>query len=119
MHDLETVDLIRSRMDVGYQQAKEALDAAEGDVVGALAILEQSVGGLDKLQDEVKEGVRRGLSGDTLEMIRWKLLGQVVAEAPVALVGAAAVVVGVLALLISSSTVETEYAEAESEEDTV
>lgn len=112
MHDLATVDLVRSRMEVGYQEAMEALDQAEGDVVKALAILEESHGGLEKLQEQAKEGVKRGLSGDELSLVRWKLLGQVVAEAPVALVGVAAAAVAVLALLISSSTVETEYGQA-------
>ena len=100
-------------MEVGYHEAMEALDQAEGDVVKALAILEEQQSGLDKLQEQIKEGVKRGLSGEELGLIRWKLLGQVVAEAPVALVGVAAVVVAVLALLISSSTVETEYSPAE------
>lgn len=113
IHDLATVDLVRSRMEVGYHEAMEALDQAEGDVVKALAILEEQQSGLDKLQEQIKEGVKRGLSGEELGLIRWKLLGQVVAEAPVALVGVAAVVVAVLALLISSSTVETEYSPAE------
>lgn len=113
MHDLATVDLVRSRMEVGYQEAMEALDQAEGDVVGALAILEQSHGGLEKLQEQAKEGVKRGLSGEQLSWIRWKLLGQVVAEAPVALVGVAAAAAVVVALLISSSTVDTEFEQAE------
>ena len=114
MHDLATIDVIRSRMDVNYQQAMEALDQAEGDVVGALAVLEETTrGGLHRFQREIEEGVKRGLSGEQIETIRWKLQGQVVKEVPVALVGAAAVVVAILALLVSSSTVETEYAEAE------
>jgi hypothetical protein len=110
VHDLSTVDLIRARMEVGYKEAMEALDAAEGDVVGALAILEQTTsGGLRTFEEKAKEGVTRGLAGDILRVIRWKLLGQEVAEASVAFVGLRAVVVGLLSLLISSSTVETEY----------
>ncbi|MEI6501942.1 MAG: hypothetical protein WCP21_13055 [Armatimonadota bacterium] len=116
MHDLATIDLIRSRMDVGYQQAMEALDQAEGDAVGALAILEETTqGGLHRFQRELEEGVKRGLSGEQIETIRWKLQGQVVKEVPVALAGAAAVVVAILSLLVSSSTVETEYAKTEDE----
>ncbi|WP_003544286.1 DUF4342 domain-containing protein [Desulfotomaculum nigrificans] len=39
--ELEKIDLIRARLGVGYKEAKEALDAAEGDVVQALISLEQ------------------------------------------------------------------------------
>lgn len=103
-------------MEVGYQQALEALDQTDGDVVAALVLLEERTGGgLRKLQREIEEGVKRGLSGEQIETIRWKLQGQVVKEAPVALVGAAAVVVGVLALLVTNSSIEMEYAQAEAE----
>ena len=96
----------------------EALDGAEGDVVKALATLEQATGGgLVGLEQQVREGVKRGISGEKLGLIRWKLLGQVVSELPVALVGLAAVAVGLLALLISSSTVETEYSGTEAATD--
>jgi len=88
----------------------EALDQAQGDVVGALAILEDSTaGGLRTFEEKAKEGVTRGLAGDIIRVIRWKLLGQEVAQASVAFVGLGAVAVGLLSLLISSSTVETEY----------
>lgn len=90
----------------------EALDQAGGDVVGALALLEEQSGGLGQFQEQVKEGVKRGLSGEQLTAIKWKLLGQVVSEVPTALVGVAAVVVDVLAVLVSGSTIETDHAAA-------
>lgn len=90
----------------------EALDQAGGDVVGALALLERRTEGLSQFQEQVKEGVTRGLSGEQLSAVRWRLSGQVMSEVPTALVGVAAVVVGVLAVLISSSTIETDYAAA-------
>lgn len=40
MDELEKIDLIRDRLGVGYKEAKEALDAAGGDVVRALVLLE-------------------------------------------------------------------------------
>lgn len=38
---LEKVDLIRQRMGISYQEAKAALDEADGDLVNALIMLEQ------------------------------------------------------------------------------
>lgn len=38
--DLEKIDILRSRLDISYKEAKEALDAAGGDVVQALINLE-------------------------------------------------------------------------------
>jgi hypothetical protein len=110
VHDLATVDLLRERLPVTYQQAMDALDQAEGDVVGALAILENTTsGGLSSFEQKIREGVSRSLAGDLLQTIRWKILGQEVAQAPVALAGMAAVVVGLACVLISCSTLETEY----------
>lgn len=39
--ELEKIDILRSRLGVGYKEAKEALDAAGGDVVQALIDLEE------------------------------------------------------------------------------
>ncbi|MDA8235863.1 MAG: DUF4342 domain-containing protein [Clostridia bacterium] len=39
--DLEKIDLIKERMDISYREAKEALEENEGDVIGALAYLEE------------------------------------------------------------------------------
>lgn len=39
--ELEKIDLIRARLGVGYKEAKEALDLADGDVIQALISLEQ------------------------------------------------------------------------------
>ncbi|MCL6571295.1 MAG: DUF4342 domain-containing protein [Bacillus sp. (in: Bacteria)] len=38
---MKKIDLIRSRMNVGYREAREALEAAGGDVVQALINLEE------------------------------------------------------------------------------
>jgi len=112
-YDLADIDTIRERMKVGYQAALEALDGAGGDLGRALALLEgERGGGLDQLGEQIREGVKRGLSGQQLGSIRWKLLGQVVGETPVRLTGVSAVAVELLCLLISSSTIETQYVEA-------
>lgn len=50
--DLEKIDLVRMRMSVSYQEAYEALNAAGGDVVGAIIELEDSQKDFSaKLQD--------------------------------------------------------------------
>ncbi len=41
MNEIEKIDLIRSRMEVGYREAREALEAVGGDVVQALINLEE------------------------------------------------------------------------------
>lgn len=50
--ELEKIDLVRMRMSVSYQEAYEALNAAGGDVVGAIIELEDSQKDLNaRLQD--------------------------------------------------------------------
>ncbi|MFZ5633574.1 MAG: DUF4342 domain-containing protein [Bacillota bacterium] len=51
MDELEKIDLIRSRMGVGYREAREALEAAGGDVVQALIRLEE---GEDKFSGKIQ-----------------------------------------------------------------
>lgn len=49
--NLETIDLLRTRANVSYQAAKEALEYCDNDVVEALIYLEQK----DKLKKNKKE----------------------------------------------------------------
>lgn len=44
MDEIEKIDLIRSRMEISYREAREALEAAGGDVVQALINLEERQG---------------------------------------------------------------------------
>ncbi len=54
--ELEKIDLIRSRLGVGYKEAREALDAAGGDVVQALINLEEERKHFtEKIQDRGQE----------------------------------------------------------------
>lgn len=109
-HDLVKVDLIRERMGVGYEAALAALDASEGDVVRALATVErQQRSSLEDLTQQIREGVTRGLKGERIGTLRWSVQDQVVGEAPVNLAGFAAVLTGVLSVLISSSAIELTY----------
>ena len=41
-HDLKDADLIRERLEASYTEAMEALDYADGDVLGALAYIERA-----------------------------------------------------------------------------
>jgi len=43
MNELEKIDALRDRMSVTYAQAKEALDAANGDLTQALIYLERQI----------------------------------------------------------------------------
>lgn len=56
MELLKKIDIIRARANVGYKEAKEVLDAAEGDLVKALILLEeQRKSWAGKLQDKGEE----------------------------------------------------------------
>lgn len=52
---LEEIDLIRKRTNASYKDAKEALERAEGDIVGALAYLDE----MGKAKDENYRGKNR------------------------------------------------------------
>ncbi|HHW28695.1 MAG TPA: DUF4342 domain-containing protein [Syntrophomonadaceae bacterium] len=61
---LKKIDLIRERMDVSYREARDALDRASGDVVGALVLLEEEMqgGGLcEKLKETLDKGINAKL----------------------------------------------------------
>lgn len=119
MCELEKVDLIRERMGVSYERAREVLTRCGGDVVAALVLLEQAedpatqwteriqVSGqelVDKVRDLIHEGnVRR---------ILIKKDDQVLIEFPVT-VGAVGVILvptlaalGVIAALVTRCTLE-------------
>lgn len=63
---LEQIDLIRKRTNVGYMQAKQALEMSNGDIVEALAYIEQTGGAAKKLSspegfiDKVKQLIHKG-----------------------------------------------------------
>lgn len=63
---LEQIDLIRKRTNVGYMQAKQALEMSNGDIVEALAYIEQTGGTTRKLSspegfiDKIKQLIHKG-----------------------------------------------------------
>lgn len=101
MDELEKVDLIRKRMGVSYREAREALEAAGGDVVQALVHLEESGDKFgEKLQEaghEIAGQLKGILHKGRVARIKVKQGDKTVFEVPASL-GA----VGLLGVLASS-----------------
>ena len=127
MNEVEKIDLIRQRTDLGYRDAKTLLDEAGGDVVQALARHEekenqwqetiQVKGG--EIIDTVKELIKEG----NVTKIRVKHEGRTVVELPVT-IGAAGLLIapqlaaiGALAALLTRCTLEIERPRPEPEKD--
>ncbi len=113
--ELEKIDAIRSRMDVSFEQARAALREADGDVVEALITLEQNKSdllgaGLDLLDD-----VQRIVQSGGIRKLRLKFAGHTLADYPVALTAAGAIVVALAGVIISKSTIEIEEEQTPSE----
>lgn len=101
MDELEKIDLIRSRAGVGYREAREALEAAGGDVVQALINIEERGNNFsEKMQSRGQEifGQVKGIFEKGRETkIRVKQGDRTVLELPASL-GA----LGILGALASS-----------------
>ncbi|MGI6036687.1 MAG: DUF4342 domain-containing protein [Limnochordia bacterium] len=58
--ELEKIDILRRRANLSYTQAKELLDAAQGDIVQALVLAEQEGSGLsEELEAKGREALGR------------------------------------------------------------
>lgn len=101
MDELEKIEVLRDRLGVSYREAKEALDAANGDLVAALVALEQKQGRLaNRLEQrgrEVVERARGWLARGSLTRVKLKKGDETVLEFP-ATVGMA----GLAAMLFSA-----------------
>jgi hypothetical protein len=106
--ELDKLDAIRSRVSVSYEEAKEALDRAGGDVVAALIDLENRGRDVLAIATELLDDVQNLLDSGTPKKIRLKLGNRLVKEYPVAFGMAAAFAVGLLAVLVSKASVEIE-----------
>lgn len=99
MTELEKIDVLRDRLGLNYKEAKEALDAANGDLIQALISMEQKENRWEeKLQHEgnrlmarVKEIIQQG----NVTKIKIKKENETVLEIPASL--GALGLVGVLA----------------------
>ncbi len=110
MHDLQTVDILRERLDASYSEAKEALDAAQGDLVEALAYLEQKRAAessdLASFLREAVDQVRTVVDREEVKSATVMLKGRPLFTVPLALVGAAAGAFVLFSLILNHCRVE-------------
>ncbi len=112
--ELERIDILRNRFRIGYDEARDALAGASGDVVTALATLEKNRGNrkdLMVLGVEIADELQKILSGGPIKRLRFKYGNKLLHETPVALTAAAAAAVGLAALLITRLVIEVEKGE--------
>ncbi|HUV05770.1 MAG TPA: hypothetical protein VMX94_11765 [Armatimonadota bacterium] len=116
--ELEKIDILRNRFKVSYEEARNVLSAASGDVIKALAALEKNQPAANQadllalgaeMADEVQKLTRNG----PIKRLRVKYGNRLITETPVALTAAAALAVGVAAVLISKLIVEVDRGEEE------
>src|SRR2546423_3757459 len=108
--DLSKVDQVRERMGVSYEEASSALNEAGGDVVAALSRLEQTRGPEDLLTvgADLLDEVERLLRAGAIRKIRVRLGNRTLKEIPVSLTAAGAVLIGVIAVLVTRFVIELE-----------
>lgn len=108
--DLVSVDLVRDRLKCTYEEAQQALLAADGDVVTALARLEKSqTAGLDvaELTTELIDDVQRLLeAGGAIRKVRVRVGDRVVREIPLSVTAVGAILIGLLAVLANRLTID-------------
>lgn len=102
--ELEKIDLLRERTGVSYRKAKEALDAAGGDVVRALIALEEGDNRTRWQRIEVKgselvDKVKRLIHEGTVRRIVIKSDDRTIFELPVAVGALGALMLPTLAAL--------------------
>jgi hypothetical protein len=111
--DLSKVDLVRERLSVSYDEARAALEQANGDVIAALAHLERnrptsSAADIISITADLLDEVQRLLEAGVIRKIRVKLGHRTLKEIPVSLTAVGAIVIGVLAVLVTRFVIEIE-----------
>ena len=108
--DLAKVDQVRDRMGVSYEEAQAALEATGGDVLAALSHLEQTRQSSDLLtvSSDLLDQVERLLRAGAIKKIRVRLGNRTLKEIPVSLTAVGAVLIGVLAVLVTQFVIELE-----------
>ena len=113
---LDKIDIIRSRFKVTYEDAGNALAAADGDLITALAIVErcnQSDGDLIALGVEVVDEVHKLVGRGPIKRLRIKFGNRILTEKSVALTAAATLAVALTAVLITRLVIEVDRGEEE------
>jgi hypothetical protein len=97
-------------MGVSYEEASTALNEAGGDVVAALTRLEQTRGPSDLLTvgADLLDEVERLLRAGAIRKVRVRLGNRTLKEIPVSLTAVGAVLIGVIAVLVTRFVIELE-----------
>lgn len=86
MDELQKIDVLRERANVSYQQAKDALDQAEGDVVQALIFLEnkekKKADGIEEQGKQLIQYISNIIKKGNVTKVRLKKGDKVVVEIP-------------------------------------
>lgn len=120
-HDLRDADLIRERLEASYTEAEEALDYADGDVLGALSYIERAraekAGGLQNAISTIMTR-SQSLAQRGIKSLEFELGGKKLGKLDLSVVGplafGLAVGIGLLKLL-QISIIEQASEEAEEE----
>ncbi len=107
---LEKVDMIRERMNVTYEKAKEALEASDGDVLDAIIYIEQEENRKDEEEtydnfedemknfismDELKNYIKEVIEKGNVTRIKIKKDDKIIADIPVN-AGVAGAMIGII-----------------------
>jgi hypothetical protein len=117
-YDLNDVDLVRQRTGVGYEKARDALEAAKGEVVDALVWLEQrgwtETDELSEMVAQVVQQTGEMVAGQkSVTGVGVELLDRTICHFPTSLSGLAAAIVVLLGGLLSKCSVELELASSD------
>lgn len=110
--DLEKIDVIRERLGASYEEAKKALEGANGDLVEALVILErqqkEKTADIITLTTQLIEEIEKTLNKGEIKKVRFKLGERTIKELPVSLGVAGTLFVSLLSVLLKKSQIELE-----------
>jgi len=120
VYDLQSVDVLRERLETSYTEAKEALDATEGDLVSALAYIEQKRAlqqqGVQGFITDIVQDVKNVVEGKEVKSATISLRGQTLFTTSLALAGAAGAAVVVLGAVLSQCRMDVATGEREDDD---
>jgi hypothetical protein len=102
--ELNQLDQVRERTRCSYEEARNALQEANGDVVNALVSLERRSaegGDLTAIAAELVDDAQRLLDLGPIRKVRFRLGERVLREVPVSVTAVGAVAIGLVAVLLS------------------